>query len=156
MKIFRVSFFGHRKVEGINIVDRKIYELICECIRRQDYVEFLVGRDGDFDQIVSSAIIRAKRNIDFGNVTHILVMPYKKAEFNNNKKAYEEYYDAVEICEKSSGAFPKAAIKIRNRCMIDRSDLCVFYVNKNNGGAWKSMKYAESVGKPYINIAAAI
>lgn len=153
MEIFSVSFFGHRSLYGCGFVDQKVYEIICDLIRNKSYVEFLVGRDGDFDQIVSSAIIRAKRNIDHGNASHIWIMPYMKAEYKNNKMAFEKYYDFIEVCEKSSVAFPKSAITIRNRYMIERSDMCIFYVTEKSGGAWNAMQYAEKIGKAYINIA---
>jgi hypothetical protein len=113
-------------------------------------VDFLIGRDGDFDQLASSAIIRAKKNIFDANSSHVWVMPYARAEYINNSKDYDEYYDAVEICERSAECHPKAAIAIRNQYMIDRSDLCVFYVKHNYGGAWNALKYAEKLEKNKI------
>jgi len=38
-------------------VEALVHRLLLE----KEYVEFLVGRDGDFDQIVSSAVKRQKR-----------------------------------------------------------------------------------------------
>ena len=58
--------------------------------------------------------------------THFtLVLPYMKAEYCDNKKEYLDYYDEVEVCAESSEAHPKSAIQVRNRSMIDRSDLVV-------------------------------
>ena len=37
--------------------------------------------------------------------------------------------------------------------MIDRSDLVIFCVSKNSGGAYTSMKYAEKQRSRFINIA---
>lgn len=150
MNIYTVCFFGHRYVDEPNRIDLQIYELICNLIRKKDYVDFLVGRDGEYDQLVSSAIIRAKRNVFDANSSLIWIMPYKKAEYINNCEDYDKYYDAVEICEKSAGCHPKAAITIRNQYMIDKSDLCVFYVNHKNGGAWNSFKYANQHVKNII------
>ena len=62
-------------------------------------------------------------------------------------------YDEVEICSESDGSHPKAAYQIRNRCMVDRSDLVIFYVTHNSGGAYQTMQYAKSIGKTIINIA---
>ena len=36
--------------------------------------------------------------------------------------------------------------------MIDRSDLVVFCIQHESGGAWQTMKYVKKLGKPYINI----
>lgn len=63
MNIYTVCFFGHRYIDEPDRIDLQVYKLICDLIRSKEYVDFLIGRDGDFDQLVSSAIIRAKRNI---------------------------------------------------------------------------------------------
>ena len=52
----------------------------------QSYVEFLVGRDGEFDQIVSSAVLRYKKRSDAGNCSLTWVMPYMKSEYAHNRK----------------------------------------------------------------------
>lgn len=80
-------------------------------------------------------------------------MPYMKAEYKHNSKSFENYYDSVELCEMSAYAHPKAAIQIRNRTMIERSDLCVFYVNEKRGGAYKTLRYAEKTDIDIINLA---
>jgi len=36
--------------------------------------------------------------------------------------------------------------------MVDRSDLIVFYVERNSGGAYQTLRYAEKQEKAYINI----
>ena len=37
--------------------------------------------------------------------------------------------------------------------MVDRADLIVCYIERKNGGAYKTIQYAEKIGKPIINIA---
>ena len=34
--------------------------------------------------------------------------------------------------------------------MVDRSDLVVFCIQRESGGAWQTMKYAKKQGKPLI------
>jgi hypothetical protein len=58
----------------------------------------------------------------------------------------------VEISYAASMAHPKSAIQIRNREMVDRSDLVVFYIQRESGGAWQTMKYVKKQGKTYINL----
>lgn len=50
------------------------------------------------------------------------------------------------------GATIKMPHQPRNRVMVDRSDLAVFYIQHESGGAWQTMKYAKMLGKPYINL----
>ena len=152
MDMFTVCFFGHREIENFTFVEDKIYELVGNLIRTKEYVDFIVGRNGEFDQIVSSCVIRAKKNIFEANSSLVLVLPYPTADYLNNVGYYKDYYDEIEIVDDNDTHF-KAAFQKRNRQMVDRSDLCVFYVDHNSGGAYHTMKYAKAQGKTIINIA---
>ncbi len=152
LDIFTVSFFGHREIDRFREVERQVEKLVLKLIEGKDYVDFLVGRNGDFDQIAASAVRRAKECYR-GKSSLIWVMPYEMAEYRENKKAYDQYYDEVETCPESDGTYPKAAYQIRNRSMVDRSDLVIFYVTHYSGGAYQTMQYAKGKGKTIINIA---
>ena len=152
LSIYKVCFFGHREIADFRIAEEKTEKLINELIKKKEYVEIAVGRDGEYDQIVSSAVIRAKKNFSYGNCCLICVLPYPRAIFSENKTEFEKYYDEIEICEESLCAHPKAAIQKRNQSMIDRSDLCVFYVEHKSGGAYATMKYAIKQNKKIINL----
>lgn len=156
LEVFTVSFFGHRTIENYREVEQQVSLIVRSLIQEHEYVEFLVGRDGDFDQIVSSEVRRVKQEVFDANSSLILVLPYDRAEYNQNKEAFESYYDEIEICPESEGSYPKAAIQIRNRSMVDRSDLVVFYVARQSGGAFQTMRHAKSVGKEILNIASII
>lgn len=152
MEIYRVSFFGHRVVKDALRIEKKLEMLICELLLQHDYVELLVGREGEFDQMVSSIIRRSKRRIRDDNSSHIWVMPYLSAEYQGNEQAYQKYYDEIIVCESSAKAYFKRAYQIRNREMVDRSDLAVFCVQQERGGAWRTMQYAKKIGVPITNV----
>ena len=152
LSVFTVCFFGHHHIENFCTAEERTEALVRNLIQKHEYVEFLVGRDGEYDQIVSSMIQRAKREVFSENSSHIWVLPYMKAELEKDVLAFETYYDSIEICEKSCVAHPKAAIQIRNRCMVDRSDLCVFFVENPSGGAWRTLQYAIRKNKNVINL----
>ena len=61
-------------------------------------------------------------------------------------------HEYVEVCEQSAKAHPKSAIQIRNRAMVDRSDLCVFYVTHKSGGAYQTLRYTEKTGANNMNL----
>lgn len=153
MDIYTVSFFGHRELSNSIEIENQLYKLVRDLICEKEYVEFLVGRNGDFDTLSSSVISRAMRDSDYGNAAHTLVLPYQTAEFMNNIDSFKEYYSNVEICEQSDAAHYKAAIEIRNRAMIDRSDLVICYVERKRGGAYKAQRYAERQGRTVISLA---
>lgn len=151
---YTVSFFGHREIDRIFEVEERIYEIVCDLLRSQEYVVFLVGRDGEFDRRAAAAVRRAKRNIRDDNSELTWVMAYPMAEYRNNQKEYEDFYDNIELCEASANAHPKGAIQIRNRDMIDRSDLVICYIDHKSGGAYQSVRYAQDNRKKIINIVA--
>ena len=151
MDTFTVSFFGHRYIDNPFPVEKALDELIGALLRSHEYVEFLVGRNGDFDQLVSSTIRKRKREIRDDNSAHVWVLPYLTADFRDNEEDYRGYYDEIEVFGSRSGHY-KAAFQARNRSMVDRSHLSVFCVERNEGGAWQTMKYAQKQGKNIINL----
>lgn len=76
-----------------------------------------------------------------------------KAEYRDNEKEYLDYYDEVEICAESSAAHPKSAIQVRNRSIVDRSDLVICCIQHKSGGAYQAVRYAEKQGKKIVNLA---
>ena len=153
MEIFTVSFFGHREIDNAVQVERNLDEKITELIRIKQYVEFLVGREGEFDILAASVVKRVKKRIDHGNCSLILILPYMKAEFRDNEKEFLEYFDDVEICEQSAKAHFKSAMQIRNRVMVDKFDLIICCIQRKSGGAYKTVQYAQKQGQTIINIA---
>lgn len=65
--------------------------------------------------------------------SHVWILPYPTAELRDNEDAFYEYYDSIEIASDTTGNIhPKAAFQARNRMMVDRSDLVIFYVDHPN------------------------
>ena len=91
MQIFTVSFFGHRQIDNCFEIELLLEKLIRELMLSKEYVEFLVGRDGDFDQLVSSTVLKYKRTVRDDNSSLIWIMPYLIAEYRNN----EDFISAV-------------------------------------------------------------
>ena len=147
MNIFSVSFFGHRQIDNPLQIELQLEEIISSLLKREEYIEFLVGRDGEFDQLVSSTIRRCKRRIRDDNNALIWVMPYPTAEFRDNEDSFRDYYDEIEICEQAATTHYKSAFQIRNRVMVDRSDLVILYVEHPSGGAYQTFRYVQKSGK---------
>lgn len=153
MNIYTVSFFGHREIEKPTEIENRLDKLLHDLINQKEYVEFLIGKDGEFDLLASSVIKRAIRSYGYGNTYFILVLPYMKAEYRDNEKNYLDYYDEVEICTESAKAHYKSAIQIRNRNMVDRSNLVVCCIQHKSGGAFKTIQYAKKQNCRIVNLA---
>ena len=149
IEAYTVSFFGHRRIIDPIRIERQLEEIVRELLLTKQYVEFLVGKDDDFDVLVASVIRRCKRQYRDDNSAMVLVLPYMRADFRDNEESYREYFDEIEIF---SGTHYKSAFQQRNRNMISRSRLAIFAVNKNKGGAYSTMKYAAAQGVEMINL----
>lgn len=143
MDTYTVSFCGHRQIENTIQVESLLENLVASLLRKNNYVVFLVGRDGDFDLLVASVIRRCKKMVRSDNSSLVWVLPYPKSELLENEEDYRNYYDEIEVCLKSQECHYKGAYRIRNRDMVDRSDLVVCCVQHKYGGAWETMKYAQ-------------
>ena len=152
MNLYAVSFFGHRQIDNIFVIEERLETMIRELLLSKEYVEFLIGRDGEFDQLVASTVRRCKRAIRDDNSALVLVLPYATAEYLNNEQSFHEYYDEVEVCAESAEKHFKSAHQTRNRSMVDRSNLVVFCVNHNSGGAYQTMQYATKANANIINL----
>ena len=150
MNTFTVSFFGHRQIDRPSEAEERLEKIIRELIRSREYVEFLVGRNGEFDQMAASTVRRVKKAVDDANSALVLVLPYMTAEYSNNKASFEDYYDEIEVFD--SGHF-RSAFRQRNRSMVDRSDLVICCIERDEGGAYETVKYARKNNKKILNVA---
>lgn len=148
MNIFTVSLFGHREIPNLSELDSKLFPIVRELVQTEQYVSFIIGRNGEFDEYAASVIKRAQKETNLANSDLTLVLPYQVA----NLEFYEKYYDGIIIPENLSDAHYKAKITLKNRWMIENSNLVIVCVNHNSGGAYQAMKYAKRLNKKIINI----
>ena len=52
MNIYTVCFFGHRYIERGTEIENRLDKLLHDLITQKEYVDFLIGRDGDFDLLL--------------------------------------------------------------------------------------------------------
>lgn len=147
---YTVSFFGHRMISNPLAAEKALEEIIRSLLASREYVEFLVGQDGEFDQLVASTILRCKRTVHSDNSSLVWVMLYETVNYRKNLDAYHAYYDAIEVA--GEGSHYKAAFQSRKRAMVGRSDLVIFCLEKQQGGAWQTMEYAIRQGKSIYSI----
>ena len=152
MDTFTVSFFGHRKLNDVCDVEKKLEKKIRNLLLTKEYVEFLIGRDGAFDLLAASTVHRCRRTVRQDNSSLVLVLPYMTAQYQNNQASFHRYYDHIELCAQSSSTYFKSAHQTRNRTMVDRSDLVIFCVQHPSGGAYQTMQYARRTNVQIVNL----
>jgi len=139
--------FGHRNVFE-NIRDK--LDNAVEIAIAQGCGMFYTGAMGDFDSLFSSAVRSAKKVYPY--IKLICVKPYFTTDINTDKDYYAALYDDIIIPDELAGIHPKAAIKARNRWMIDNSDIVLIYTVRNYGGAYEAKQYAQHENKAIIII----
>ena len=112
-------------------------------------MELYVGRNGDFDTMVASAVKRCQKVYGTVNSSLVLVIPYAVADMD----LLEKFYDEIWLPEELYKVHYKSAITKRNEWFVEHSDLLVAYVEKDNGGAAVCLKKAEKKGIDIKNIA---
>ncbi len=148
MDIYRVSFIGHRKVEHHREIEEKLMPLLCELLAEKEFVEFQIGRNGEFDTFAASCVKQVQKQYGKHNSALTLVLPYPVADL----PYYEKYYDHIFIPEEAEKAHPKGAIRKRNQWLIDHGDLLIAYIRRPDGGAAACLKMATQASIKIIKI----
>ena len=148
-EIYRVSFIGHRQIGRFRFVEEQLDRIISDLLNRKEYVEFYVGKNGDFDTMVASAVKRGQKAYGAANSSLILVLPYSVADM----EMLEQFYDEIWLPEELYKVHYKSAITKRNEWLVKNSDLLVAYVVNDSGGAAYCLKQAQKEGVQIKNIA---
>ena len=148
MEFYRVALIGHRNLQNNSSIEKTLENLIRNLLSQKEYVEFYIGRNGDFDILAASVIKRLQKAVGTENSSLILVLPYH----NKDEEYYENYYDEICFPIEENNHF-KSAITKRNQWMIEQADFVIGYVERPSGGAAKALRYAEQHGIKTINLA---
>ncbi len=146
-----ISFAGHSFISS----GSKIKELVKEQIRKNlngaEYVTCYLGGYGDFDEICACACRELR--LEYCGIEVVYVTPYISiAEQAKIKEMLRcGLYDAS-IYPPIENVSPRIAILKRNEWMMINADIVIAYVNRNYGGAYKSLQIAKRRKKKIINI----
>ena len=146
------TFAGHREVFS-STVESEIDKALIEIIEADKECVFYSGGMGDFDKKCESAVRGMKRKYPERSIRLVRVLPYLTHEINRDKEYFESYYDDIVVPMELMGVHYKAAIKKRNRWMVDQADKILAYIYRDFGGAFDTIKYAYRMGKPVLNFA---
>ena len=127
-------FFGHREVT--HNIRPKLKAIIEKLITEQNVIEFYVGHQGQFDNMVYSVLKELKAK--YPQIRYSVILAYMPDE--HIKEIYGEntlFPDGMESVPK------KFAISKRNDWMIRQSAFAIYYVYKITGGAAKFREKAK-------------
>lgn len=121
-------FFGHRKIEVTDELVIRLNDIVEDLIVEKKFDTFLFGSKSQFDKLCLEVVTEMKKK-----KTHIRRI-YVRAEFPYIDEDYTAYllkmYDNTYYPERMINA-GKAAYVERNYEMINNSNYCVIYYDKN-------------------------
>ena len=117
-----------------------------EDLIKQGVSEFLVGNHGQFDGMVLSCLQDLCK--DYPEISYSVALAY----LPTRKEDYDIYHGHSFYPEGLEIGPAKFAIERRNRYMISVSDLCLCFVNRTFGGAYKFAKCARTQGLTVVNL----
>lgn len=161
--------FGHRVM--LMNVEKPLRETLERLVEERGARLFYIGGMGEFDELFARTVRSMKRTDP--RLRLVLVMPYltrrlaigsaldgardggqiaRATQDRIGKTWYEEHYDEILIPTELDGVHPKATIGLRNRWMVNRSDIVIAALHRDFGGAAEAVRYAEKRGKEVVRI----
>ena len=161
--------FGHRVM--LMDIEKPLRAVLERLVEDRGVSVFYTGGMGEFDELFARTMRSMKRECP--SLRLVLVMPYltQKIAIGNRQDSavyggqiaratsegsgrcwHEAQYDEILIPAELDGVHPKAAIGLRNRWMVDRSDIVVAALHRDFGGAADAVRYAEKVGKEVVRL----
>ena len=161
--------FGHRMM--LMDIEKPLREVLARLVAERGASVFYTGGMGEFDEMFTRTVRSMKRECP--SLRLVLVMPYLTRELSTGKQRYgaayggqiaratydgpghgwyEALYDEILIPAELDGVHPKAAIGLRNRWMVDRSDIVIAALHRDFGGAAKAVRYAHAIERTVIHL----
>ena len=173
------SLIGHRKVENIEEVEKKLEKVVIELIEKRNVTSFFLGDNGEFNDLAYFVLnsLREKypiKLISFDKDNNSIKTKEEKEILKNffkehmNKNIEFMIFDEYVLVEKCVMS-KKAKYLVRNFEMIKRADICLFYFDvnyelkpvliknnmlerKRNSGTRETFIFAQEKKKEIINI----
>lgn len=121
------SFFGHRNTEATTELCSELRKTILYLINEKDVQYFLFGSRSRFDDLCLQIV--SELQTEYPQIQRV----YVRSNYPYIRKEYKEYllesYDDTLMPSRLENA-GKASYVERNREMINASDFCVFYYDK--------------------------
>ncbi len=152
---FACCFSGHRFVPGGYAVQlRKELALVVGELCEKGYVTFLSGGALGFDLMAAEVVLEMRRT--FPGIRLVMALPCKDQHekwSKADKFRYERIILAADEVVYLTEKYCTGCMHLRNKFLVDNSDVCVAYMTRRNGGTAYTVGYAEEKGRKVINLA---
>ncbi len=148
-------FTGHRflPAEKADAIQRSLVSLIYELCEK-GCREFFSGGAIGFDMMAAEAVLKLKKT--FPEIMLVMALPCRdqhirwgKAERLRYESILSSSDKIVYLCE----SYVTGCMHLRNKYMVDNSELCVAYLKNKGGGTEYTVKYAYEKERRVVNLA---
>ena len=147
-RIWACALSGHRQLPPA-FNENALYDKLEEFILR-GCGKFYCGMAQGFDLTALKCLVDLKRKYRF-EIEACIPYPGHESRFPYAEK--ELFYELLEWCDQKTVLFPSyrnGCFLVRNRYMVDNSDVLLAYCQKATGGTAYTVDYALKTRKPTI------
>lgn len=150
-----VCFTGHRAIPARDAIDLTLrLDRQLEQLYAQGFRCFMDGGARGFDLLAAERVLALRqRHFD---VHLVMVLPCGDQTLRwpeRDCRRYESILYAADETRVLAPSYYRGCMLVRNRHMVDRSALCLCYLNRAKGGTVSTVAYALRRQLPVINIA---
>lgn len=140
-------FTGHRIISKSEVlrINEKL-EKVCKSLIKQGYCRFICGGALGFDTIAALCVLRMRQEYD---IKLIIAVPCRNQSEHWKKSEIETYEKILGLADEVtvlSEKYTSLCMQNRNRFMVDRSSVCIAYLNRTACGTAKTVSYAVDKG----------
>ncbi len=148
-------FTGHRHIPIEQKEDLTLrLETVIKMLFTSGVTQYYAGGALGFDMMAAETVLKLKKHES--NVRLSLILPCQnQAKYwqLSDVKKYDAIKNLADEVIFTSQNYSKACMHIRNRALVDKSDICVCYLEKDTGGTAYTVNYARSKNRRIINLA---
>ena len=154
MKNKSACFTGHRDLDPVKVpsIKEKLREIITKYIE-EGYTDFYNGGAIGFDMLSAEAVLELKNF--YPHIKLHIIQPcadQTKLWRGDSIARYEKIISLADEVKCLSPVYYNGCMQVRNRYMVDNSELLIAYLKSISGGSGYTVRYAEGQGKSVINI----
>lgn len=147
-------FTGHRDIPNDKAlqISENLKKIIIEKIQ-EGYDCFLAGGAMGFDMLAELTILELK--FEYPNIKLKLVLPYPehhKSWARKMREIYEYILKNADEIEYVCNQYYMGCFHLRNNTLVDYSDCCICYLEKESGGTAYTVEKAKMKNIPIYNL----
>ena len=148
-------FSGHRNLPKAQTdVIRKTLRDVLDKLIEDGYIAFISGGALGFDMLAAEIVLEKMQKFPFIRLVMALPCKNQSAKWESaDKKLYNNILnrasEVIYVCEN----YCTGCMHLRNKFMVENSDLCVMYKTQSRGGTAYTAERAKEKGISIINIA---